>query len=401
MQSTELAIVTGLSSHFLNILGMVLMKAVHLEQGNNANRSIDYSVLIRSKKWGFGLLLMTLGGVLYPISLGLGPITLTTSLVLSSIPFNMLLSYYILNDIPSVLVVTCSLVVIASLGFTIAYGPEESDWELTDDESMWRSAEFILWTLCMLGLCLIFWLGNKCTCGFLHEIYGFKVAVAMIEKGICSAYVAVLAKLTFMSIEQGDDGRTQIYLPIFLVLSIVPLEFPLRQRCLASTDMSKALPTMVVCVTLFSVPTGGIFFHEFKNIQADSTLFFGSLLVASIVVLVMNWCDHIVQVISPTPVINHGIQSTSRCLPGGFSKFTVPGLSRSKSALSTSKGYEHVEPTDNTDYEQTPVARTEIESCVTSGLPAVIEEPETPRDEPEEDTQMLEKVESEQGDEDE
>ena len=345
---------------------------------------------MKDYKWGLGLLIMCIGGVLYPVSLGIGPITLTTALVLSSIPFNMLLSYYLLNDVPSVLVLLSSIVVCISLGFTIAYAPEPSDWKLEDDTSMWRSPEFILWTLSLLGLLMIFWCSNKCLCGALDSIYGFKIATTMIEKGVCSAYVALLAKLTFMSIDQGDDDRTQVYLPIFLVLSVVPLEFPLRQRCLACTDMTKALPTMVVCVMLFAVPTGGIFFHEFKDLEAGQSAFFGSLMVAAICVLVMNWCDNIVQVISPEAEEDHGL-SSSRCMPKSLrnlSKFTIPGLGgRSKSSMhdSSNRGYSGVVGTDDAQYagcevelqpanQLSELERTEIETCVTEGQPDPVED---------------------------
>lgn len=434
MQNTGLAVAIGLVSHFLNVLGMVLMKKAHLDLGFNANFGINYGELVANRDWLSGIVLMCIGGVLFPVSLGLGPITLTTALVVSSIPFNLILSHLLLTqkvsrtvqgtgefqtegkgdggeeaqtlepiekvevsditehlDTPPLEVILLSLAVCVSLGTAIAYAPPQSDWELGDDKNLWLSPEFVLWTIAMLGLVVFLWLGNKCSCGILHQMYGFKVAEAMIQKGIASAYVAILAKLAFASIEQGDDDRAGIYTPIFLALCVVPLEFPLRERCLASTDMTKALPTMTVCVMLFSVPTGGVFFKEFKDVEAENTIFFASLFVSGVIVLVMNAAVDINQSTSKTRVYNLVGEACgtpqSKCMPR---KFSVPGLSDGsngrggnvlKKCLPTSTKYAKVDNSDGSDYTEPSIEdshKVEIEMQVAKGTANVLdhEEPE-------------------------
>ena len=232
MQNTGLAIAVGLSSHFLSIFGMVLMKSTHLRLGSNANHEIEWCKLFRSNEWGFGLLLLLVGGTLYPISLGLGPITLISALSLSAIPFNMLLSSWWLGDYPDEWVIASSLVVMGTLALGIAHSPSPGEWELHEDKELWRRPEFILYSLGLFGSLIGVTCINKCMCSALDSIYGYKILVAMVLKGVASGYIAILGKLAAASILEEDDIRTRIYVPSLLFCAWCRWSFPCGRTAL-------------------------------------------------------------------------------------------------------------------------------------------------------------------------
>ena len=420
MQNTELAVTVGLLSHFLNVLGMVLMKKVHLAYGFNANTGVELTMLLCNGTWLCGLFVMATGAVLYVLSLGWGPITLVTALHISAIPFNILLSYLILTkkqgctaeasatystaktgnpneelphikdsdipkpvtvhlDSPSCTVYVCSALLCIALGSAIAYAPAHGEWDVSDDLDMWGKSNpaFLLWTFGLIALVVGIWLIRYCTCEILDHVgttkYNYKVAMFMIYKGICSAYVAILGKLTYASLEAEDWDRFRVYVAFFVVLSVFPLEYPLRQTCLASTDMTKALPTMVVSVMVFSVPTGGLFFGEFDDLESEHTAFFVSLLAAGVIALIMNGCDSISQSIAS--VLPHQAYHGLAKQPKGTRNFHIPGILGADKCLPSSKRYDRV---------QDAVEELELEEALASQH--VIADDDEPYDEPPSDT---------------
>ena len=89
--------------------------------------------------------------------------------------------------------------------------------------------------------------------------------------------------------------------------------------------MTKAIPTMVVSLTVFTVITGGIFFKEFEETDAEDAIFFSALAFAVVIMLVLNWCHGIKQIISPTPSRQPRSQRYQSVFASGVQQVHHPG----------------------------------------------------------------------------
>ena len=287
-ESIALAVVVSMVSNALFALGTVIVKVGQMHVSSNAT-NMQLLKLFKDSEWRTGMVLMYFAGVLYPMGLGYGPVTLIMALWTSVIPFTVAFSCVIIESTVTHHTLLGIVGIVLLVMIMVISAPEETtdSSDITRDVELLSTNTFIacMGVVSVLFVSLLLW---RC----MDTRRSSRFAIAALLRGMVGAFVAVVGRFFLWSVKEtiagnlsGSNSTTRIVVYLIVWLLLGTYQEYVRQQCIACSDAVRVAPTVITSMVVFGTVIGGIVFEEFDSMDY-ATGVFGAAMVASIACVV-------------------------------------------------------------------------------------------------------------------
>lgn len=275
------AVLIGIVAQGLSSLGLVLMK--------RNNQSKTKMAWYKNGFWWLSFLVFVIGNISSAIALTLGSQSIISALPVLVLVYNTLWAPLILKEKVGIQDIFGVLVTVGGICLIILFGPRvNSDYNDEDLVSFFIDWNFIVYGVVVLIICCL-------SLTFTHfyapkhkddeskdnfrdcwRITSFKTKLislcAALLPGILSSFNALFSKIIGELVSTTIKGQNQFFgwHPYIFIIALVlcnVAQVIMLQRALGRFSALQIIPMYQVCLTLFAVIGGGIYFHEFKTFK--------------------------------------------------------------------------------------------------------------------------------------
>lgn len=274
------AVLIGILGQGLSSLGLVLMKK------NNKSKT-QPKEWYKNGFWWLSFLVFVCGNVSQAVALTLGSQSIIAALPVLVLVYNVIWAPLILKEKVKRQDIIAVLITVGGVVLVVLFGPRVAkDYDTEKLISYFINWTFIVYCIVVAGISigsLLFTIfiapkhrekvDEDDICGFftLKNFQSKLISLsAAILPGILSSFNALFSKIIGALVSTSVKGNNQFHdwHPYVFILALIVCnvtQIVMLQKALSKFNALQIIPMYQVCLMVFSVIGGGIYFHEFKT----------------------------------------------------------------------------------------------------------------------------------------
>lgn len=303
---TWVGIIIGVIGQGVSALGLILQKKAHaIAEAKTKKNGGKKKKYVCDPRWLVAFLIFFAGNMMSVVALALAPQSIISALVVLVLVFNAIFAPLLLeNEKIQLIDIVGIIIIIGGIVLTIIFGAKsDRNWSANELAHNFIETAFLIYGAIIIILISILigfnhWVEKAVVRGEKKwkdphvRIGRFTAFTFAILPAILSSFNALFSKICgelVLTTAKGDNQfvkwQTYLFIAVFIVVDVAQIIY--LQRALKGFSALLIIPLYQVCLTVFGVTSGGIYFKEFWNFD-DKPTYYPIIFVLGILISIVG-----------------------------------------------------------------------------------------------------------------